>query len=203
MKKYTWLKIVLILSPKKCILGVDVYAGFLLTKSERSNVFNKLHGALNLIKTNMPVHFSKLINDINNITVMGLPTYRGQFINALKTIEVYDEYVLSSDTSTEELASTIVHESQHARLFRLGFGYEEHERERIEMICRKTERIFGKRIPNGQEVIKRANDWLETDTSNQFSDEMFIDNNIEGLRSLNTPEWLIKFILWGSNKKTT
>ena len=203
MKKYTWHKIILFLSPKKCILGVDVYAGFLLTKAERSNVFKKFHKALNLIKTYMPVLFSKLTNDINNITVMGLPTYRGQFVNALKMIEVYDEYVLSSDTSTEELASTIVHESQHARLFRLGFGYDEHERERIEMLCRKTERIFGKRIPNGQEVINRANNWLDAETSNQFTDQKFIDNNIDGLRSLNTPEWLIKFILWVSNNKST
>ncbi len=67
MKKYTWHKVILFLSPKKCILGVDVYAGFLLSKAEQSNVFNKVHSALSLIKDNMPVYFSKLSNDINNI----------------------------------------------------------------------------------------------------------------------------------------
>ena len=185
------------------MLGVNVSAGFLLTKTERSVIFKKTSDALNLIKNYMPVYFSNLSNDINNITVMGLPTFRGQYIKALKVIEVYDEYVLSSDTSAEELASTIVHEAQHARLFRLGFGYDEHERERVEIICRKAERIFGKRIPNGQEIIDEVNSWLETDTSSHFTDQQFIDNNISGLRSLNVPEWFINIILRFSNKKNT
>jgi len=86
----------------------------------------------------------------------------------------------------------------------LGFdvyaGFLLNKRERIEMICRTTEKIFGKRVPDGQGVINRENECLESDTSNQFSDEQFRDNNVDALRNLNTPEWFIKFILWFSRK---
>jgi hypothetical protein len=46
---------------------------------------------------------------------------------------LFFKYVLSSETAVTDVASTLVHEAQHARLWRLGFSYEEMERARIEL----------------------------------------------------------------------
>jgi hypothetical protein len=45
------------------------------------------------------------------VLVAGIPVFHGQYINDLKLIELYDEFVFDPDTSIEELASTLVHEA--------------------------------------------------------------------------------------------
>ena len=103
------------------------------------------------------------------------------------------------------MARLLVHEAQHVRLRRLGFTYEEHERERIENICKKAELVFGKRIPNGKGIIAYANKRINSDTSSSYTNKSYklrlLDSMNNSLKSLNCPKWLVKFINWLLLKK--
>jgi hypothetical protein len=64
--------------------------------------------------------------------------------------------VLREDAPPEAVASTIVHEAEHARLSRLGYGYTPDLQPRIERICHRAERTFGRLLPDGAAVIAQA-----------------------------------------------
>jgi hypothetical protein len=92
----------------------------------------------------------------------------------------------------------IVHEAAHARLARYGVGYTEDMRARVEALCVRRELAFAAKLPDGDAV--RA--WIEANT--ELSPEAFTDTafaqreragQVEALRYLCTPEWLIRLVL--------
>jgi len=163
-------------------------------KAQRQLIYKRLQDALSLIEEYSPVRFAQLTNDVERILVAGDPTFHGQYIQKLRLVELYDDYVLDDDTTTEELASTLVHESQHARLFRLGLGYEENIRNRIERLCFMSERIFSHRIPNGDKVWKRADAWLNNDLDEHFSNKAREEADFQALEQLGCPVWIQKLL---------
>ena len=60
--------------------------------------------------------------------------------------ELEDNFVRAEDTSVAQIASAIIHEAIHARLMRLGFGYEEPKRLRIEQICFGAQQAFAEKL---------------------------------------------------------
>ena len=116
-----------------CGISVGIWAP--APKTERALALEKTEAALRLIRARTPRGYSALKSDVQSILVAGNPTFRGQFLSELRMVELYDDDTTDSETSVEELACTLVHEAQHARLFRLGFEYEESLRGRIERIC--------------------------------------------------------------------
>lgn len=179
---------------KTNIKGIEVAVPFFTSKAERIVIFERLEEALIIIEKYSPVCFSNMQNDVDKILVRGDQTYHGQYYKNTKLIELYETYVRSSATTTEEISSILVHEAQHGRLFRLGYGYEEEVRERIERICFRSELKFGNRIPNGEKVIKKAQKWLNSDMKNIFSTYERQLARMEALRKLGTPNWIVKII---------
>jgi len=105
------------------------------------------------------------------------------------------------EAQRERLASTIVHETTHARLERYGIGYSEELRARVEAICSRRELAFAARLPASSELqqsIVRCLEWYQAN-SDQFSDAHFQERHtaggIEALRYLGTPDCLIRAIL--------
>ncbi|MEJ2378890.1 MAG: hypothetical protein P8Y71_27060 [Pseudolabrys sp.] len=145
-----------------------------------------------------PVRFSQLAGDVRGIFVAGEPACRGQYIKELQLIELDDGYVQDLQTTAEEVASTIVHEAQHARLCRLGFGYETGIRNRIERLCFLSQRIFGLRLPCGETVLDTADSWLNSDIGQHFSDdaltEAHVEANFERLEELGCPKWIQRIL---------
>jgi hypothetical protein len=137
------------------------------------------------------------------VLVAGIPVFHGQYINDLKLIELYDEFVFDPDTSIEELASTLVHEAQHARLFRLEFEYNESIRGRIEALCFRSERLFGSRIPNGNKIIEDANVWLSGKYDERFTNEGNREAHLNALKNSDAPKWFKGLILWLVQRKST
>ena len=185
------------------IHDVPCYVSLFHSKQEKEEIFHKLHGAILLIKTHSPVKFSQLRTDVNCILVFGNSSHLGRYINKLRLVELYDEYVNNAEITIEMIASTIVHEAQHARLFRLGIGYEEAIRYRVERLCFLAERSFGLRIPNGDQVVIDANNQLKNNYYGRFSNEANRKANFKVLEELGCPLWIQNLLKWYVKRKHT
>lgn len=183
-------------STKRTLLSIDAAVWFLTSKKDRKIAFEKVEAALCLIREYAPIRMHQICRDIEMIFVAGNPSFLGQYLPKTSTIELYDTYVLSTDTSVSIIASTLVHEAQHARLFRLGFGYDEDIRDRIERICIKAELNFGKLLSNGGEVIEQAGKWLKLDIDAHFTNSSRTEARIAALKQLDLPNWTINIFTW-------
>jgi len=64
--------------------------------------------------------------------------------------------VVNPDFSEAQIAATILHEAMHARLHRLGVAVGAADRARQERFCRRAEVEFGRLVPGGEPIVKRA-----------------------------------------------
>jgi hypothetical protein len=92
----------------------------------------KIQEALRFIKDRDPIRYNWLIRDLDLIWIEPLIVSVGEFNPPLNACVIDDTYV--DTASPEEIASLIVHEATHARLWRRGIGYPETLRYRIEQI---------------------------------------------------------------------
>lgn len=105
--------------------------------------------------------------------------------------ELQENFVRAETTSIAQIASAIVHEATHARLMRLGFGYEEPKRLRIERICFGAQRGFARRLPDGEELVKEVEESQAYYGEAYFSDAGRREADLEGLRMLGVPKWIV------------
>jgi len=124
----------------------------------------------------------------------------GSFNNSLCACQLDTRFVLAETSTAEMIAATIVHEATHARLRHRGIGYEEDQRARVEAVCFRRERAFAAKLPNGDAVREQAERSLEWYASpDHWTDAAFSEfqdkGNIEALRYLGTPDWLIRVVL--------
>ena len=112
--------------------------------------------------------------------------------------ELQENFVRAEDTSISRIASAIIHEAAHARLMRLGFGYEEPKRLRIEHICFDAERAFVRRLPDGEELTKEIDEKQAYYGEYHFSNAGRREADLEGLHELGVPKcmvWLLTKLL--------
>jgi len=164
----------------------------------RSSGEARVEGALSLIKQHSPLDYARIVRELERIWVSLSFHGLGEYNHSLRACILDERYVADSATTVERIASTIVHETTHARLERYGIGYEEELRARIEAICFRRELAFAVRLPNSAELQQEIVRYLEWYQANPdyFSDANFRENRtageIEALRHLGTPDWLIR-----------
>lgn len=173
-------------SVKKVICGIEV--GVLL---DSEIVFEKVEKALRLVESYDAKRFAQVQRYIKIIFVFGDPTAHGYWHQELQMCELQDEFVRNQNSSIEQIASAIVHEMTHARLMRVGFGYEEPKRLRIEHICMDAERAFARRLPNGEILVKEIQETRAYYKEAHFSDAGRREADLEGLRTLGVPKWIV------------
>jgi len=132
-----------------------------------------------------------------------IPNAAAHYERSLNACVIDERYVLEETMTLEKIASTIVHEATHARLEGWGIQYDDEKRRaRIEAICLRRELNFLAKLPDSeplQEEVARTLEWL---VSNQdyLSDASFRDRKdqgeVETLRYLNAPNWLMRFAMW-------
>ncbi len=170
------------------------------TSQEKALVLDKLDSALALIDKYTPKKFKVLQMDVRFILVAGVPTARGSYIHKLRMVELYQEYVLDAQTTPTSLACLLIHEAQHARLRRLGFGYDETIRNRIEKICYRAQRNFARLLPNSNALVAEAEAQMEADPE-FFSNESHRRRDMKALRDLGCPDWIIKTAAWVARRR--
>jgi hypothetical protein len=164
---------------------------------KREPVAERLRAALVLIKTYDPLRYNRLTRDLKRIWATPLHGPRACFYYRLDACVLNPRYVLDEAMTPELLASTIVHEATHARLWGMGFRYEEEARPRVEAICVRRELVFSAKLPNGEQVRDRAEQALTsyctaTSLSNAALAKSRDDYAVEELRRMGVPNWGIR-----------
>jgi hypothetical protein len=181
-------------SERRTLAGIP--AGiFLASAEEREAAFPKLAAALDILARHDPRRFERLRADVDGILVFGLPGAWGTWILGERLVVLDQRYVTAPETSAEAVASTLVHEGTHAWLDRLGFGYEEAHRARVEAICHRAQLAFARRLPDPGGLVELAQRQLARDPAD-WSDAAFERNYEEGLRELGVPGWLVRLFRW-------
>ena len=187
------------LAYKQTLCGVPV-ATLLPDDDDRATCYPKIAAALTLIGEHDRVRFSQVQRYVRAIVLTEHPMNLAQWWDDVRMCELARPYVLAPATTPTHLAATIVHETTHARLFRLGIRYEEPLRARVEAVCYKAEIDFARRLPDGAEVIQHAERALSRDPS-YWATSTFRQRNFEALRRLGCPEWLLRIIQWLTQKR--
>jgi hypothetical protein len=162
----------------------------------------RVEDALRLIKDHDPLHYSRIISNLERIWVDLLPNARAIYEPSLNACKLDERFVLLETTTLPQIASSIVHEATHARLERWGISYDDEKaRPRIEAICLRRELNFVGKLPQAEplrEEIARTLEWCIGD-HNYFSNinlwQMTDQGNIEVLRHLGTPDWIVSVVL--------
>jgi hypothetical protein len=161
---------------------------FFPQEEEWQGVEAKLTSALDLIALHAPIRFGWLLGDTEGIWVFGDIGALGVWQYRLRAIRVRLTYCLDPEVTAAHLACTLVHETTHAFLWRLGFGYPEGRREQIERICMRSERVFLQRVPGEASLLewKRS---LPEPVATDYSEEAFRERARRQLRELDAPAW--------------
>jgi hypothetical protein len=172
------------LGRRAALRGFDVRA-LLPDRREWTLILARLDDALRLLESYTPTRYAMLQRDITRLWVTGIPS-RGAFI-ARRAMCVLDfEYVTAPGTRTEEIALTLVHEGTHARLRRLGFGYAEPLRARIERLCIGSELVVSRRLPGCDDLAAEAAERLQWEAAT-WSDARTRERHLHALRELGWP----------------
>src|SRR6266568_5963531 len=108
------------LAPKRQFDGITV--GLLSPDPESvDTLFRKVHEALDMIATYDPKRLRRIQRDVQGLCVGSAPNdRRGSSGEYTRLCLVSETYVSSHDTSTAQIASTIVHEATHVRIYGAG-----------------------------------------------------------------------------------
>ncbi len=163
-------------------------------------ILRRIEEALALIKRYDRVRYDRLLRDLRRVWVLVLPTGLGCYDRRIDACEIDSRYFLAETTTLELIASTIVHEATHARLWHLGLSYDEALRPRIEAICMRREIAFAAKLPDGDEIRDKAERTLTLCASQDYWTnvafrERHHEGSVKALRYLGTPEWVIRVIL--------
>jgi hypothetical protein len=161
----------------------------------------RIEESLRLIKDSDSLHYLRVIDNLDRISVSLLPNGSAHYDRSLNACVLDERFVLHESTTLERIASTIIHEATHARLEGWGISYDEKERVRIEAICLRRELNFLAKLPHSeplQEEIRSTLEWC-AGSHDYFADASFQQRDEEGqfevLRYLGVPDWLVSFLM--------
>lgn len=158
----------------------------------------RVEHAMRLVKQHSPLHYSRIIRDLERVWIYLLPGGLAAYKHSLKACLLDERFIADSATSVERIASAIVHEATHARLERCGIAYNEDQRARIEAICFRRELALAVRLPDSaklQQEIAECLDWYPVNPDYFRDSQAFerrANGEIEMLRHVGAPDWFIR-----------
>ena len=135
---------------------------------ETSAVLARLDESLAMLAQYEPRRFRHLARDLSQILVTRYPC-RGAYFPDSRTCLTELTFLARRDISPAVVASSILHEGTHARVAefrqRVGGSLHEGDRAREERLCRRSEVVFGRKLPAelGAPVIERAQASMDLD----------------------------------------
>lgn len=171
------------------------------TESKPYPALRRVEDALQLVKRYDTLNYFRITRNLDRIWVHLLPSAQAHYDRSLNACALDERYVLNETMTLEQIASTIVHEATHARLEGWGIQYLEAMRIRIESICLRRELSFLNKLPATEALrdeIARTLEWCVAGEDDYFADASFRardeDGQIETLRHLNAPDWIIRWM---------
>ena len=178
----------------------------ILKSEDEETAFTKVGLALDLISHFAPEKYKALKKDVASIFVSDAIGSLGNYGRRLKSVRLRASYVTDPETTHQAIACCLIHEAQHGRLYRLGFGYDDAVRTRIERICMIAERNFARRLPGCAALVADLEDRLDFDWGPHISDEAIWRSNVEAriklLKDYNVPGWLVRFAERRTNRRS-
>jgi hypothetical protein len=170
-------------------------------ETEAEPILQRIEAALLLIKRYDRIRYDRLLRDLQRVWVLLLASSVASFEYGIYRCEIDTRYCLAETTTPELLATVIVHEATHARLWRRGIRYEEAQRPRIEEICLRREIAFAAKLPNGEAARDQAERTLALCATGEYWTgaafrERYIEGGVETLRYLGAPDWLARIFRW-------
>ncbi|WGD49729.1 hypothetical protein QA641_29395 [Bradyrhizobium sp. CB1650] len=173
------------------------------SESEPHPALRRVEEALQLIKRHDALGYARITRNLDRIWVQLLPSAQAHYDRSLNACVLDERYVLRDTMTLEQIASTFIHEATHARLEGWGISYVEAIRTRIEAICLRRELNFLSKLPNTEPLrneIARTLEWCAANHNDYFADASFHerkeDGQIEVLRYVNAPDWIIRWAMW-------
>lgn len=143
-----------------------VFVSVLNTRSDIATkvVLERFTEALHLIAKYQPIRFAHLQRDVQ-LFVIQREAHRGHFEHRNRIVMTELTFLARRDINAAVVASSILHEGVHARIFAFAPGVAATQLGREERICRKAELRFGRALPPelGAPVIARASQLLALD----------------------------------------
>src|SRR5260221_12240349 len=130
------------LTVRTTLRGVEVAFFFPASKRERVVVFQRVEEALGIIEAYAPIRFAALRPDLRQILIRGLPDEVSHYDPKRQLCEIFVGWITSDEGTPEAIASTVVHEAEHARLWRLRFWYTSEVQTRGDLVIHHDARVF-------------------------------------------------------------
>jgi hypothetical protein len=187
------LRLRLLVCERRVVDGISLAA--LPDQFDDRTSLDRIEEALALIHRYDPRRYRRLQRDIGLIGIWLLPGYLGFFDDKAQSIAIDRRFVMCIETTPAMIASVIVHEACHARLWSLGFDDQESRRSRIEVLCQRQELLFAKKL-NDHALVNWTSAW---DANAAMSDRQLAEIQIAGgvdvLRHLKAPEVVIRTVV--------
>jgi len=157
--------------------------------------FDRIDSALSLIEQRDPATFRRIRTHVRGILAFGDEHHRAAYWqNDTGLCVITTRYLESAETSTEDLAFTLAHESMHALLFALGARYDDGRRAYVEVICAMAELAFAHRLPDAEphveRLARRVTRWASAG-ERAWSRETMRAQQLGELRTVGLPAWLV------------
>lgn len=179
--------------------GIDGYTVAISPTEEatRATLESKCAQALELLHTQAPREFGRLLAYTDGAIVIGAWGPLGEWLRAARLVRLNDAYAAKPETHPAHVASTLVHEATHAWLESRGFEYAPSQRRRIEAICHRAEAAFARRLDGGGALAQYyemlAHQVLEQ-TDEQWSDAAFDKRHLTEMRDAGLPAWFLRLL---------
>lgn len=146
-------------SERRDILGVRVVVP--ADRHTADAAFVKLASAFDLLQDHGRGSLDDIRRHTNGVFVWATAGALGEWHRETRLVVLEETHVYREGTSARDIASTLVHESTHARLEAKGFTYSPERRERLEKVCFRRQLAFARRLLEPGDLIGQAERQLQ------------------------------------------
>lgn len=150
---------------------------------------NRLTAAMATIQQYDPRRARRLNKDLRRFLVTDAEG--GEFVPAIYACVLSSSFIARANP--DELATLIVHEGAHARLWANGIRYSGSLRERIERRCVHEEIEFASRLPSAKELVEGAQARL---SRTWWTEQNELERRLRQLKQLGRPNWYLRVYRW-------
>jgi hypothetical protein len=143
----------------RVIGGIPVYVINTRDDIDTERVFRRGEAVIARVEQYQPWRLAHIRRDIAGIVVQRYAC-RAAFFGDTKLVMLELTFMANEQFSDSQVAASFVHEGMHARLDQLSEKYGvmpfAEARARHERICRRAELDWGRAVPDGEPVVRRA-----------------------------------------------
>ena len=143
----------------RVIGGIPVYVINTRDDIDTERVFRRAEAVIARVEQYQPWRLAHIRRDIAGILVQRYAC-RAAFFGDTKLVMLELTFMANEQFSDSQVAASFVHEGMHARLDQLSEKYGvmpfAEARARHERICRRAELDWGRAVPDGEPVVRRA-----------------------------------------------